>query len=402
MCSHFYSISENYSFLQNVYLHKISYTLGSQSWLNRVLLSNRVLVWFGLISFPLYLWHWPLLSFARIVESETPSRSIRISVVIISIVLAWLTYKFIEKPVRFGKFGNVKTLVLAVLMVTVGTASYFVYTHPEEKASGLSTEAINNCKQHFPDWTTITDQPCSIQPKTHNAIAIIGDSHAGHLFTGMSEILAPNEGIAVFSASCAAPYINVATRLTDLKKIKIRERNYQLMNRAYDYIIKDPAIKTVVLAHNPVCSYGDAEDKTNLADKDFNNVLKQGMKRTFSALIAANKEILVLFDIPHLPFDPKLCVARPFRLTQKNDHCSYPRKIFDTNPAFINYRSLIESIIINHPQIKALDLSEPLCDKDNCYASKNGNLLYKDSTHLSDAGSRYLAPYLLNSIKSIK
>lgn len=50
---------------------------GAQAWLNRVVLSNRVLVWFGLISFPLYLWHCPLLSFARIVESQTPSREIR-------------------------------------------------------------------------------------------------------------------------------------------------------------------------------------------------------------------------------------------------------------------------------------------------------------------------------------
>jgi peptidoglycan/LPS O-acetylase OafA/YrhL len=49
---------------------------GMQAWLNSAVLGNRMLVWFGLISFPLYLWHWPLLSFARIVESETPSHEI--------------------------------------------------------------------------------------------------------------------------------------------------------------------------------------------------------------------------------------------------------------------------------------------------------------------------------------
>ena len=373
---------------------------GQQALVNRLILSNRILVWFGLISFPLYLWHWPLLSFARIVESETPTINIRIAVVVISIVLAWLTYKFIEKPIRFGRFGNVKTIVLAALMVIVGTAGYFVYIHAEEKAPKLISEAMDNCIQNFPDWTTITDRPCIIQPKTHNAIAIIGDSHAAQLFPGMSEILAPNEGIAVFNASCAAPYINVTTLLKE--NIKLRERNYQLMNLGYDYIIKDPAIKTVVLAHNPYCSYGDAQDKTNLADKDFNHVLKEGMKRTFSALIAANKQIVVLFDNPSLPFDPKLCVARPFRLTQKNDHCSFPRKIFDSNVVYSNYRSLVESTIINYPQIKTLNLSELLCDKANCYASKNGQLLYSDKSHLSDAGSRYLAPYLLNFIKSTK
>ena len=100
---------------------------GSQAWLNRKALSNRVLVWFGLISFPLYLWHWPLLSFARIVEIEYPSRNIRIAVVLLSIVLSLLTYKFIEKPMRFGKFGNAKTTTLSVLMIVVGCLGYFIY-----------------------------------------------------------------------------------------------------------------------------------------------------------------------------------------------------------------------------------------------------------------------------------
>ncbi len=79
---------------------------GSQAWLNRVVLSNRILVWIGLISYPLYLWHWPLLSLARIVEGDTPPRQIRIAAVAISIVLAWLTYLLIEKPVRSGKHAG--------------------------------------------------------------------------------------------------------------------------------------------------------------------------------------------------------------------------------------------------------------------------------------------------------
>jgi peptidoglycan/LPS O-acetylase OafA/YrhL len=78
---------------------------GSNTWVNRTILSNQVAVWFGLISFPLYLWHWPLLSFARIVESEVPSRNIRLAAVVLSIVLAWLTYKFVERPLRFGNYS---------------------------------------------------------------------------------------------------------------------------------------------------------------------------------------------------------------------------------------------------------------------------------------------------------
>jgi peptidoglycan/LPS O-acetylase OafA/YrhL len=87
---------------------------GTQAWLNRVVLSNRVLVWFGLISFPLYLWHWPLLSFARILTSEVPSREVRVGMVVLSIMLAWLTYQFIERPVKLGPKKYLYSIVFGV------------------------------------------------------------------------------------------------------------------------------------------------------------------------------------------------------------------------------------------------------------------------------------------------
>ena len=76
---------------------------GTQAWFNRSVLASRILVWLGLISYPLYLWHWPLLTFTRIFENETPKGVIRLEVVVISIVLSWVTYRLVERPSRFGK-----------------------------------------------------------------------------------------------------------------------------------------------------------------------------------------------------------------------------------------------------------------------------------------------------------
>lgn len=100
---------------------------GAQAWINRWILSNRILVWFGLISFPLYLWHWVLLSFAHINEGGIPISQIRITAVLVSIVLAWLTYTLVEKPLRFGKHSNAKTIALFVLMSVVGGVGYSTY-----------------------------------------------------------------------------------------------------------------------------------------------------------------------------------------------------------------------------------------------------------------------------------
>ncbi len=69
---------------------------GPEAWLNRTVLSQRVLVGIGLISYPLYLWHWPLLSFARLLTAETPPPAVRAALIAAAFVLAWLTYKLIE------------------------------------------------------------------------------------------------------------------------------------------------------------------------------------------------------------------------------------------------------------------------------------------------------------------
>lgn len=100
---------------------------GNDAWFNRTVLRNRWLVGIGLISFPLYLWHWPLLTFARIVERATPSATIRGAAVLAAVVLAWLSYVLIEKRIRSGKNDGAKTIVLIVLMLAIGLLGYNVH-----------------------------------------------------------------------------------------------------------------------------------------------------------------------------------------------------------------------------------------------------------------------------------
>jgi len=91
---------------------------GNASWLNNTLLSNPLARWFGWISYPLYLWHWPIISFLWILESGKPSASFRILAILLSIVLAWITYAFIEKPIR-RKSDNATIVKLLTLMVLI-------------------------------------------------------------------------------------------------------------------------------------------------------------------------------------------------------------------------------------------------------------------------------------------
>ena len=99
------------------------------SFINKYLFSNKVMVWIGLISYPLYLWHWPLLSFGYIVESQVPTLGMRIALIILAMIFATLTYYFIEKPIRFGntKKSKRKVIALLILMITLGTTGGVIY-----------------------------------------------------------------------------------------------------------------------------------------------------------------------------------------------------------------------------------------------------------------------------------
>jgi peptidoglycan/LPS O-acetylase OafA/YrhL len=102
---------------------------GGDAWLNRSVLAHRGMVAVGLISYPIYLWHWPLLSFAQIVEGTRPAPSIRAAALVASIVLAALTYWLVEKPLRFGRWKRFMPPLLFIAMIGVGVTGYETYAH---------------------------------------------------------------------------------------------------------------------------------------------------------------------------------------------------------------------------------------------------------------------------------
>lgn len=122
---------------------------GSKAWINSKFLSNKLLVWLGLISFPLYLWHWPILSFLRIVNYEMPPIRTRVLAVLLSILLAWLTMKFIERPLRFGvKNQAVKLWFLFGLLVSLGVSGFIIQNTNFSDTHALNKLSIKRKGEH--------------------------------------------------------------------------------------------------------------------------------------------------------------------------------------------------------------------------------------------------------------
>jgi len=392
---------------------------GPKAWFNRVILSNRIAVWFGLISFPLYLWHWPILSFARIVEGEVPSRNIRIAAVVLSIALAWLTYRLVERPLRLGKHVKLKVSVLVVLMTIVCGFSYYSYRTnliPSGAVKALSAskhlgwdipagspEQSNLCNQAFPERALMTskerdDNFCLLQSKGIPNVVLIGDSMNLSLFPGLAKYNDYN--ILVLSASAAAPFFNVRT--TEHGDT-IRLNNYKLINHALEYAINNESIKVVLLGTeaSPELLVPESNHKItdvlNPTNKDAHNIFISSLRLTIKKLLGADKEVIYVLPYPRLSYDIKSCLSdiRPLTFPHHIPNgCFQPASWFSQNRGGEFYNEWVMSVLKEFPQVKVFDASIQFCDSKYCYGSKDGNILYRDDGHLSIFGSNLVAPEL--------
>ena len=100
---------------------------GPRALFNRILLMNRAAIWFGLISYPLYLWHWPILSFMSIIDGDLPHRDARLIGIGSSVLLAWITYQFVERHVRYKYSRKAVPVLLLGCVVLIACGGGLVY-----------------------------------------------------------------------------------------------------------------------------------------------------------------------------------------------------------------------------------------------------------------------------------
>ncbi|WP_439371519.1 acyltransferase family protein [Bradyrhizobium sp. DASA03120] len=119
---------------------------GSNAVINKAILSNRVAVSIGLISYPLYLWHWPLIAFSYVIRGKPPTLFMAFGIVIASLLLAWATYRFIERPVRLSSNRSRPTHIVAACVAMVGACGLAVWAIggvPQRFRNSLDLEKLN-------------------------------------------------------------------------------------------------------------------------------------------------------------------------------------------------------------------------------------------------------------------
>jgi peptidoglycan/LPS O-acetylase OafA/YrhL len=182
---------------------------------NRIFLSNRPMVLIGLISYPLYLWHWPLLSYLAIVRNGVPNFVEIWATVLIAVVLSWLTFRFVEIPLRREQnvaprlsFG---LITVGMVGIVTAIASGFGFRFPPEIRDIAQLAPQNNAG--FRDKCFL-DAPGSqfnsncIEQGDEPLMLLWGDSTAAALYPGLknAQVTVPFR-LARFTASGCAPIL---------------------------------------------------------------------------------------------------------------------------------------------------------------------------------------------------
>lgn len=393
---------------------------GPNAWVNRIVLSNRLVVWIGLISFPLYLWHWPLLSFAQIIETEVPSVNIRIIAVVLTVVLAWLTYALVEKPIRLGKHSRAKTAMLILLMLGIGNVGYVSYL--KEGLQFRQADAPTKTKMFADvngtvlyntpeDWV---DERCKAElgasynylicrfttdtPKT----LIVGDSHAAQ-FVYDSVSKGAND-LALVAVNGCLPFIDLVT-INPTEEYEEKSARCKVIMPIVLKILRDfPSIERIAFAtRGPMyiegSGYGNTETKNSyriikgpddLLVENYNKFIS-GYLASINEILKLGKSVVFIEDVPEIGVKAKNCVdERPFHFTAKDrPDCNVSRKSFDERNA--NYRKAVDSIVTatNH-QIKIFPAYQYLCNDLSCGGLKDDMSYFYDDDHLSMRGSRFI------------
>ena len=366
---------------------------GPNALFNRILLSNRLVVFVGLISYPLYLWHWPLLSYARITSEFIPTTTARIQLVVLSFFLAHLTYKLVEKPIRFTFVFKKITPVLSAAMVLVAIAgltclamdgiscrfsqlfqAYVTYQYDFRTDTRANLCWLDN-KMSFDGYK---DYCVDERDKKKPLLMVWGDSHAACLFPGFKAILGDNYRMAQFTRDGCPPVLGLGYE-------NCINSNFQILEK-----IKTIQPDTVILF---------AVWNNYLDVNDSGPVLRK-IEDTVKELKDAGVSRIILIGPA-----PQWLDALPRNLLRQainNGFKSIPKRTyFKSIPLVKDVDSILAGELRSSKSVTYFSAYQAMCDTSGCLTTVNGGadgLTSWDYGHLTTPGATFLARKLADTV----
>jgi peptidoglycan/LPS O-acetylase OafA/YrhL len=349
------------------------------AWGCRHLLANPLLVWIGEISYPLYLWHWPLLVFYGIIKFEPLTPLDGELILGLSTVLAWLTYRWVEKPIRFGRPSPLKIASLSTAMALIAVSGAIVvqgrgfgFRLPPEiremadVQSDSSKWRFHQCLLDLGHETSFADD--CVDRNRRPLILVWGDSTAGALLPGLRRAQQKRGfAIAQFTSSSCVPALN--TDMPDAPNC--RAINEQVLSLARELRPE------IVLLHSTWSQYLDGTAATVAALK----------KET-------NARVVVLGSVPWWKRGLPNEVLRYFML----HHRLIPERLNDADRdgSDIKLRASLEPL-----GAEFISVWDIMCDAQGCLTrigDQARDITASDQVHLTEKGSVFLIQSVIDQV----
>jgi peptidoglycan/LPS O-acetylase OafA/YrhL len=350
-----------------------------------LLLRTKPLQFFGLRSYSIYLWHWPILVLgpATFAFPVAPN----IFLFFVSVVLASLSFKYLEHPIRSSLwFGVPKRsaafgLILTLCGVGLGTAAYVNAGwsfSPSQTALLKSTAKVaianeKGCLVKFRDSTPIR---CTFGSSDYvRTLVLFGDSHAEQWSTALAELAARRKWriITYLKASCAISDIPVySARLRRFMSECATWRREVIARIASEH----PDVVVVTQFSSGYIKGG----LTNLGDNAVDlPTWERGLSQTLADLQSANAPLMLLRDNP-TPYQPVgNCLARAEWRGFSQEECGKYRKAAINEEVTVAEREAVSAF----QNTTFVDFTSLLCREDRCPAIRDGVVVYRDANHLT-------------------
>jgi peptidoglycan/LPS O-acetylase OafA/YrhL len=350
------------------------------AWFCRVVLASRPLVGIGLVSYPLYLWHWPLLVFFTIIKFNPLTLLERELVLLASGLLAWATYQYVEKPFRFGAPRPRWIFALCAGMVLVAVAGSaivwgrgFDFRLPAEMRA-MANVPTQNSKWRFHRCLLDLSHEMSFADdcvdRTRRPLVLVwGDSTAGALMPGLLKAQETrNFGIGQLTSSSCIPALNADIPSTP---------NCRAINDKVLSLVRDIR-PDIVLLHGTWEKHLDHVAETVVALKTLTAARVVVLGGVPAWRRGLPSEVLRYFMLHH-----RLIPARLNAAAQPNGYDAVMRaKLVPLGVEFIS-------------------ASDALCNEDGCVTrigDSAGDISTSDQVHLTEKGSEYLVNAVIDRL----
>lgn len=363
------------------------------------LLSTKFLVWIGLISYSVYLFHWPAIAFWHYLTPASDDLTVLTGFALIALVLfiSMLTYKFVEHPFKLFKLKFYKCLLLyqVLPLLIVSLTAYFVV-----KPTGLPERfpEIINIESHHPSeycFNGETKEGCIFGKKDKLPVKVLlfGDSHAASLGPFFNKIANQYDfSFKMISAGGCYPLLDTKNHFPSTNK-NLRSPTY--CKKQIQYVTDNYNNFDVFILSGNYRGYISIEKESSRPDMlDF----LSEFKNTVNFLISKGKKVIVVADVP---VDNKNFIAYFIRnqaVFGDRGRAEAIRSRISMNQSEGNI--IVRNSLIKNKSVYFFDINQQVFSTIKSLPFYHDFLIYKDSDHLNEHGSLLLAEYYLSLSKS--